>query len=96
MYNMIIKRKSFHLFRDNKTRTYFNESNHLTNEEVEDIYKILYDKLEFAKSKGVENIILDVKLTSVFFGINPTIASDSFLFCQNTVYHIFGKSDGIT
>ena len=30
------------------------------NDVVEDIYKILYDKLEFAKSKGVENIILDV------------------------------------
>lgn len=45
---------------------------------------------------NLKNVILDVKLTSVFFGINPTIASDSFLFCQKTVYHIFGKSDGIT
>ena len=31
----------------------------------------------------------------MLFGIDFSIASDSFLFGQKTVYHVFGKSDGI-
>ena len=30
------------------------------NDVVEDVYKFLFNKAEFAKSKGIENIILDV------------------------------------
>ena len=32
----------------------------------------------------------------MFFGIDFSIASDSFFFCQKAVYHIFGKSDKMT
>ena len=39
-YEMIFKRKSFHLFRDNKTRIYFSEYNHITNEELDEIYRV--------------------------------------------------------
>ena len=45
-------------------------------------------------SVGLENIILDVKLPSVFFGINPAVASDSFFLCQKALYHFFGEADG--
>ncbi len=41
-----------------------------------------------------ENIIPDVKLPSVFFRINPAVASDSFFLCQKALYHFFGKADG--
>ena len=52
-----------------------------------------FSKRDFPNPK--KNVILDVKLSSVLFGIDFSIASDGFLFCQKTVYHIFGKSDGI-
>ena len=42
----------------------------------------------------LENIILDVKLPSVFFRINPAVASDSFFLCQKALYHFFGEADG--
>ena len=42
----------------------------------------------------LENIILDVKLPSVFFGINPAIAPDSLFLGQEALYHFFGEADG--
>ena len=41
-----------------------------------------------------ENIILDIKLPSVFFRINPAIASDSLFLCQKAFYHFLGEADG--
>ena len=41
----------------------------------------------------LENIVLDVKLPPVFFGINPAVASDSLFLRQKTLYHFFGKPD---
>ena len=41
-----------------------------------------------------ENIILDVELPSVFFGINPAVAPDSLFLCQKTLCHFFGETDG--
>ena len=64
MYNMIFKRKSFHLFRDNKTRTYFNENNHLTNEELEDIYKAFKTFIPLIKDIKVEIKIVQNNLTT--------------------------------
>lgn len=64
MYNMIFKRKSFHLFRDNKTRTYFNENNHLTNEELEDIYKVFKTFIPLIKDIKVEIKIVQNNLTT--------------------------------
>ena len=43
----------------------------------------------------LENVILYFKFSSMFFGVKFSTASDSFPFGQKTVYHIFGKSDGI-
>ena len=45
---------------------------------------------------NLESVILDFKSSPMLFGIDCSIASDSFLFRQKAVYHIFGKSDGIT
>jgi len=42
----------------------------------------------------LEDIILDVKLPSVFFGINPAVASDSLFLRQEAFYHFFGEADG--
>ena len=42
----------------------------------------------------LENIVLDVELPSVFFGINPAIASDSLFLCQKALYHFLGETDG--
>ena len=39
----------------------------------------------------LENIILDVKLPSVFFGINPAIAPDSLFLGQEALYHSLVK-----
>lgn len=64
MYNMIFKRKSFHLFRDNKTRIYFNENNHLTNEELEDIYKAFKTFIPLIKDIKVEIKIVQNNLTT--------------------------------
>ena len=41
-----------------------------------------------------ENIIPDVKLPSVFLGINPAIAPDSLFLRQEALYHFFGEADG--
>jgi hypothetical protein len=41
-----------------------------------------------------ENIIPDVKLPSVLFGINPAIAPDSLFLRQKALYHFFGEADG--
>ncbi len=40
LYPYIFKRKSFHLFRDNKTRTYYKDFNSLSQNELDEIYKI--------------------------------------------------------
>ena len=42
----------------------------------------------------LENIVLDVELPSVFFGIKPAIAPDSFFLCQEALYRFFGEADG--
>ena len=42
----------------------------------------------------LENIVLDVKLPPVFFGINPAIAPDSLFLRQKALYHFFGEADG--
>ena len=42
----------------------------------------------------LEYIVPDIKLPSVFFGINPAVAPDSFFLCQEALYHFFGKADG--
>ena len=64
MYNMIFKRKSFHLFRDNKTRIYFNENNHLTDEELENIYKVFKTFIPLIKDIKVEIKIVQNNLTT--------------------------------
>jgi len=56
-YQMIFKRKSFHLFRDNKTRIYFNEYNKISDEEINDIYNV------FKTFKHlVDGIKVDIKI----------------------------------
>ena len=37
LYPYIFKRKSFHLFRDNKTREYYKDYYHITNDELANI-----------------------------------------------------------
>lgn len=64
MYNMIFKRKSFHLFRDNKTRIYFNENNHLTDEELENIYNVFKTFIPLIKDIKVEIKIVQNNLTT--------------------------------
>ena len=55
---MIFKRKSFHLFRDNKTRIYFRDSgNKITEDEIKDIYST------FKTFKPlINNIKVDIKI----------------------------------
>jgi len=45
---------------------------------------------------NLENIASDVKLSSVFFGINFATTLYGFFLCQEALYHFFGKSDGST
>lgn len=56
-YQMIFKRKSFHLFRDNKTRIYFSEANKITFDEITDIY----DTFKTFKPL-IPNIKTDIKI----------------------------------
>ena len=52
MYDNIFKRKSFHLFRDNKTKELYKDYNHITDEELDDIknafktFRPLYDSIK--------------------------------------------------
>ncbi|MCR4660794.1 MAG: nitroreductase [Clostridia bacterium] len=39
LYNYIFKRKSFHLFRNNKTKEYYKDFFHIENNELDNIYK---------------------------------------------------------
>ncbi len=39
LYNYIFKRKSFHLFRNNKTKEYYKDFFHIDNKELDNIYK---------------------------------------------------------
>lgn len=63
-YEMIFKRKSFHLFRDNKTRIYFSEYNHITNKELENIYKVFKTFIPLIKDIKVEIKIVQNNLTT--------------------------------
>ena len=56
-YEMIFKRKSFHLFRDNKTKEYYSDSYKLTDSELAEIYDV------FKTFKPlVENIKVDIRI----------------------------------
>lgn len=44
LYPYIFKRKSFHLFRDNKTKKYYKDSYHITYDEIDKIYGF-FDKI---------------------------------------------------
>ena len=39
LYPYIFKRKLFHLFRDNKTKVYYKDNYHITNDEIDKIYE---------------------------------------------------------
>ena len=60
--------------------------------------QLVYGQYQFAVIGRIpfhfENIIFDVKLPSVFFGINPAVAPDSFFLGQKAFYHFFGETDG--
>lgn len=74
LYQMIFKRKSYHLFRDNKTRKYYSENYHISDEEYDDIlnafksFDVLYpdikvdikiaDNNETTCKRGQEKVIL--------------------------------------
>ena len=41
LYPLIFKRKSYHLFRNNKTMEYYKDSYNITDNELNDIYMII-------------------------------------------------------
>ena len=72
--------------------------NHVQYEEKNEwIYLVnpIYGQYQFAIIGRIplylEDVVFDFKLSSVFLGINLTIALDGFFLCQKTIYHIFGK-----
>ncbi len=56
-YDMIFKRKSFHLFRNNKTREYYRDSYKLEDSELEEIYAVFKTFRPL-----VENIKVDIRI----------------------------------
>lgn len=64
LYEMIFKRKSYHLFRDNKTRRGYNLDFHITDEEYADIYRAFSGFERLYPDIAIDMRIEDNELTS--------------------------------
>ena len=64
MYDNIFKRKSFHLFQDNKTKQLFKDNYHITNDEIDNIYKAFRTLTPLYDSIKVEIKIVNNNLTN--------------------------------
>ena len=63
-YGMIFKRKSFHLFRNNKTKEYYSDSYKITDREVADIYQVFQTFQPLVEGIKVEIRIVENELTT--------------------------------
>lgn len=63
-YQMIFKRKSFHLFRNHKTKEYFSDFYKITNSEIDDIYSTFKTLKPLIKDIKVEIRIVENGLTT--------------------------------
>lgn len=63
-YEMIFKRKSFHLFRNHKTSAYYRDSNRIADSEMEDIYSTFSTFVPLIPDIKVEIRIVENALTN--------------------------------
>lgn len=64
LYQMISKRKSFHLFREHKTKEYFSDFYKITNSEIDDIYSTFKTLKPLIEDIKVELRIVENELTT--------------------------------
>lgn len=63
-YNMIFRRKSFHLFRDNKTKRLFKDDNEINKLELDSIYDAFNNLKPLVKDIAVDIRIVENELTT--------------------------------
>jgi len=54
LYQNIFKRKSFHLFRNNKSKEYYKDKHHITDDELDNIKEFFNNRKE--KEKYIMNL----------------------------------------
>ena len=64
LYDNIFKRKSYHLFRNNKTKELYKDNYHITNEEIDDIYAFFKRIVPLCKDIKVDIKIVDGSSTN--------------------------------
>ena len=64
LYDNIYKRKSFHLFRNNKTKELYRDNHHITDEEINDIYAFFKNIIPLYKDIKVDIKIVENSLTN--------------------------------
>ena len=64
LYKYIFKRKSFHLFRNNKTKEEYNKYYHISDDELNDIYKIYKELTPLIKDIKTDIRIVSNELTN--------------------------------
>lgn len=63
-YNMIFKRKSFHLFRNHKTKEYYSDFYKITSDEINDIYSVFQTFKPLVQNIKVEIRVVENELTT--------------------------------
>ncbi len=64
LYPYIFKRKSFHLFRDNKTKVYYKDNYHITNDEIDKIYEFFNNTISLMSDIKVKIKIIKEEETN--------------------------------
>ena len=64
LYPYIFKRKSFHLFRDNKTKVYYKDNYHVTNDEIDKIYEFFNNTMSLMNDIKVKIKIVKEEKTN--------------------------------
>lgn len=64
LYDNIFKRKSYHLFRNNKTKELYKDNYHITKEEIDNIYKFFKNIIPLYKDIKVQIKIVEASLTN--------------------------------
>lgn len=64
LYDNIFKRKSYHLFRNNKTKELYKDSYHITKEEIDNIYTFFKGVIPLYKDIKVDIKIVENSLTN--------------------------------